>query len=134
VILLEDLVVHADHRRHGFGSQLAEITHDACTYARQKEFLRITLLTDRIEIARACFYKRHGFVESNMIPMRLYLTTHDRAMTFVDLGFARVDTDRKRRAIPEVIYCGGKRLPIRGHRPHHFAGRRVCSARGRTRS
>lgn len=30
-------------------------------------------------------------------------------MTFVDLGFARVDTDRKRRrGFPEVIYCGGK--------------------------
>lgn len=30
-------------------------------------------------------------------------------MTFVDLGFARVDTDRKRRrGFPEVIYCEGK--------------------------
>ena len=29
--------------------------------------------------------------------------------TFVDLGFARVDTDRKRRCgFPEVIYCQGK--------------------------
>jgi len=30
-------------------------------------------------------------------------------VTFVDLGFARVDTDRKRRrGFPEVIYCEGK--------------------------
>lgn len=30
-------------------------------------------------------------------------------MTYVDLGFARVDTDRKRRrGFPEVIYCEGK--------------------------
>jgi NCAIR mutase (PurE)-related protein len=30
-------------------------------------------------------------------------------MTFVDLGFARVDTDRRiRRGFPEVIFCAGK--------------------------
>lgn len=30
-------------------------------------------------------------------------------MSFVDIGFARVDTDRKRRCgVPEVIYCQGK--------------------------
>src|SRR2546429_9057801 len=48
VILLEDLVIHADHRHHGFGSRLLDYAID---YARQKEFLRITLLTDRMEEA-----------------------------------------------------------------------------------
>ena len=33
-------------------------------------------------------------------------------MSFVDLGFARVDTDRKRRrGFPEVVYCEGKTPP-----------------------
>ncbi len=72
VILLEDLVVHADHRRQGFGSQLLEY---AIQYARQKEFLRMTLLTDRLEAPAQAFYKKHAFVESNMIPMRLHLAT-----------------------------------------------------------
>ena len=46
----------------------------ATSYARQKEFLRITLLTDRVtEEAQQVFLKKHGFMESNMIPMRLLI-------------------------------------------------------------
>lgn len=71
VLLLEDLVVHKSYRDHGYGSQLLEY---AMEFARQKNFLRITLLTDRPEIKSQAFFKRHGFSESSMIPMRLLLS------------------------------------------------------------
>src|SRR4029077_829448 len=71
VILLEDLVVHDSFRGHGYGSQLLE---HAINFAKQKKFLRITLLTDRPEIKSQAFFKRHGFFESAMIPMRLLIT------------------------------------------------------------
>src|SRR6185312_5624345 len=47
VMLLEDLVIHKEYRGHGYGSQLLEYAID---FARKKNFLRITLLTDRPEI------------------------------------------------------------------------------------
>lgn len=72
VMLLEDLVIHRDHRGQGYGSRLLEYAFD---FARQKKFLRITLLTDRPSDARR-FYLKHGFVESGMVPMRKYFT-HD---------------------------------------------------------
>jgi GNAT superfamily N-acetyltransferase len=68
VLLLEDLVVHRDHRRSGYGSLLLRHAMD---FARQKKFLRITLLTDRLDAVRN-FYLKHGFVESTMVPMRYY--------------------------------------------------------------
>src|SRR3981189_1058394 len=67
VILLEDLVVHRKYRGHGYGSQLLEY---AINFAKQKKFLRITLLTDRPELRSQNFFKRHGFYESPMLPMR----------------------------------------------------------------
>jgi GNAT superfamily N-acetyltransferase len=69
VLLLEDLVVHRDHRRSGFGSRLLE---HAISFAREKKFLRITLLTDDLDETRH-FYLKHGFVESAMTPMRFYV-------------------------------------------------------------
>lgn len=71
VILLEDLVVHKNFRDEGYGSQLLEYAID---FAKKKNFLRITLLTDRPEIKSQAFFKRHGFFASSMIPMRLLLT------------------------------------------------------------
>ena len=59
VLLLEDLVVHDSFRGHGYGSQ----------------FLRITLLTDRPELRSQNFFKRHGFYESPMLPMRLLISS-----------------------------------------------------------
>src|SRR5207245_10489655 len=44
VILLEDLVVHKQYQGHGYG---AKLLNHAIEFARQKTFLRITLLTDR---------------------------------------------------------------------------------------
>lgn len=69
VLLLEDLVIQQEHRRQGYGSRLMK---HAIDFARQKKFLRITLLTDRPNRSRE-FYGKHGFTESGMIPMRLHL-------------------------------------------------------------
>ena len=70
VILLEDLVVHREHRGHGYGSMLLDY---AIEFARQKNFRRITLLTDRPELRSQSFFRKHGFYESPMLPMRLLL-------------------------------------------------------------
>jgi GNAT superfamily N-acetyltransferase len=72
VILLEDLVVHKQFREQGYGSKLLE---HAINFARQKNFLRITLLTDRPELRSQAFFRRHGFQDSAMLPMRLLLST-----------------------------------------------------------
>ncbi len=71
VILLEDLVVHKQYQGHGYG---AKLLNHAIEFARQKNFLRITLLTDRPENVAQEFFRRHGFHESSMIPMRLLIT------------------------------------------------------------
>src|SRR5947209_14207980 len=72
VVLLEDLVVHKQYQAHGYGARLLK---HAIDFARQKNFLRITLLTDRPEHVAQEFFRRHGFHESSMIPMRLLITT-----------------------------------------------------------
>ena len=74
VILLEDLVVHDAYRDQGYGSMLLEY---AINFAKEKNFLRITLLTDRPEMRSQNFFKRHGFAESHMLPMRLLLSTEN---------------------------------------------------------
>src|SRR5215831_3298570 len=70
VILLEDLVVHKQYQGKGYGSKL--LNH-AIDFAKKKNFLRITLLTDRPENVAQEFFRRHGFVQSSMIPMRLWI-------------------------------------------------------------
>jgi GNAT superfamily N-acetyltransferase len=74
VILLEDLVIHRDYRKHGFGGKLLQYAID---YATQKGFLRITLLTDRLIEDSQRFFKTHGFVVSSMIPMRLFFSPQE---------------------------------------------------------
>jgi GNAT superfamily N-acetyltransferase len=71
VLLLEDLVVHADHRGQGHGGRLLK---HAIDFARDKGFLRITLLTHRDDERVVEFYRRHGFVASEMMIMRLILS------------------------------------------------------------
>ncbi len=70
VMLLEDLVVHSDHRGQGLGSKLLE---HAVNFAREKKFLRITLLTDRADQGPIDFYCHRGFVVSDMQPLRMAL-------------------------------------------------------------
>lgn len=70
VIMLEDFVVHADHRGQGHGARLLRHVVD---FARRKNFLRITLLTHRGDGRVVEFWRRHGFVESEMVTMRLLL-------------------------------------------------------------
>ena len=71
VILLEDLVVHKKYQGKGYGRKLLQ---HAIDFAKQKNFLRVTLLTDRPENVAQEFFRHHGFVESSMIPMRLWIT------------------------------------------------------------
>lgn len=70
VFLLEDLIIRREYRGHGLGSRLLE---HALEYARKKDVKRITLLTDRLNADAQRFYKRHGFFESAMLPMRYVL-------------------------------------------------------------
>ncbi len=70
VIMLEDLIIHPNQRGQGYGGQLLEYVKQ---FARRKGFLRITLLTDRIDEHSQQFFERHGFQRSAMIPMRMML-------------------------------------------------------------
>lgn len=67
VILMEDVVIHPDHRGQGYGSMLLKHVFE---FAEQKDFSRITLLTDKISADSQSFFIKHGFEYSNMIPMR----------------------------------------------------------------
>src|SRR2546428_6197403 len=71
VVVLEDLVIHKEYQGKGYGSKLLQYAID---FAKQKNFFRITLLTDRPENVAQAFFRKHGFVESSMIPMRLWIT------------------------------------------------------------
>ena len=71
-VVLEDVIVHRDYRGKGIGDKL--LRH-AIEYAKKKDFVRITLLTDRLNEQGQRFFKAHGFIESKMIPLRLILST-----------------------------------------------------------
>lgn len=70
VLLMEDVFIHPDHRGHNYGTQLMDYVID---FARKKDFLRITLLTDQISAESQRFFQKLGFDHSHMIPMRLSL-------------------------------------------------------------
>lgn len=71
VIQMEDVIVHPDHRGQGYGTMLLE---HVIGFADQKDFKRITLLTDKISAESQNFFRKHGFEYSNMIPMRRIIT------------------------------------------------------------
>lgn len=67
VILMEDVVIHPDHRGQGYGTMLIDYVVE---FARQKQFKRITLLADRLSEESQKFFLKNGFELSTMIPMR----------------------------------------------------------------
>ena len=67
VLLMEDVVVHPAHRGQGYGTMLLKHVMD---FAKQKNFKRITLLTDKISEESQEFFRKNGFEHSSMIPMR----------------------------------------------------------------
>ncbi|MEW6720569.1 MAG: GNAT family N-acetyltransferase [Thermodesulfobacteriota bacterium] len=64
---LEDLVVEPASRGRGMGRELLET---AMRFAETKGLARITLLVDRTNEGAKRFYRRQGFRESAMLPMR----------------------------------------------------------------
>ncbi|MFA5028800.1 MAG: GNAT family N-acetyltransferase [Candidatus Methylomirabilota bacterium] len=67
VALLEDMIVHPDRRCEGVGSALLK---GALALAQAQGCSRVTLLTDRTNGVAQEFYTRHGFILSEMVPMR----------------------------------------------------------------
>ena len=67
VILMEDVIVHPNHRGQGYGTLLLK---HVVEFAKQKNFKRITLLTDKISEESQEFFRKNGFEHSSMIPMR----------------------------------------------------------------
>jgi GNAT superfamily N-acetyltransferase len=68
--LFEDLIVDPKHRRKGVGSKLVNYV---IQQARAEGVLRITLLTDLENDTALELYRKLGFVDSPMKPMRLHL-------------------------------------------------------------
>jgi GNAT superfamily N-acetyltransferase len=68
--LFEDLVVAPEARGSGVGEALLQHVIDQ---ARHEGLLRLTLLTDRENERAHALYRKRGFVESPMKPMRLKL-------------------------------------------------------------
>jgi GNAT superfamily N-acetyltransferase len=67
VVVLEDVIVAADHRDAGIGTRLVDHILD---WARREGYLRVTLLTDAGNSGAIRFYERRGFARSAMIALR----------------------------------------------------------------
>ncbi len=70
VLVMEDVIIHPDHRGMGYGTRLVQHVID---FARDKDFKRITLLTDKLNAESQRFFQKFGFEFSHMIPMRLMI-------------------------------------------------------------
>jgi GNAT superfamily N-acetyltransferase len=68
--LFEDLVVLPGHRGRGIASSLVEFVIE---HARKHGVLRLTLLTDMQNERAHALYRKLGFTDSTMKPMRLKL-------------------------------------------------------------
>ena len=69
-LILEDFIIHPMNRGMGYGKLLL---NEVKEFAKKKDFIRITLLTDKISEESQKFFKQQGFNFSQMIPMRMYL-------------------------------------------------------------
>ncbi|HXW97610.1 MAG TPA: GNAT family N-acetyltransferase [Gemmatimonadales bacterium] len=67
---LEDMIVRPEARELGIG---AALVHHAISHARAIGCRRIMLLTDAGNVRAQQLYRRMGFVQSAMVPMRLQL-------------------------------------------------------------
>lgn len=68
VAILEDMIIHQDYRKQGFGK---ELLGEAIRFSKERNCLRLTLLTDFNNDTAINFYQHFGFRKSEMIPMRL---------------------------------------------------------------
>lgn len=67
VLLLEDVIVHREHRGRGLGRRLVGHVLD---WARGQGITRVTLLADRNNDHALAFYRELGFESSNMTVLR----------------------------------------------------------------
>jgi GNAT superfamily N-acetyltransferase len=68
VAILEDMIIHQDYRQKGLGKELLS---EAIRFSKERNCLRLTLLTDFNNDNAIQFYQQFGFKKSEMIPMRL---------------------------------------------------------------
>ena len=68
VAILEDMIIHKDYREKGLGKELLS---EAINFSKERNCLRMTLLTDFNNDVAIKFYQQFGFKKSEMIPMRL---------------------------------------------------------------
>lgn len=67
VLLLEDVIVHSEHRGGGLGRRLVE---HVLVWAREQGMTRVTLLVDQDNSAALGFYRKLGFEYSQMTVLR----------------------------------------------------------------
>lgn len=66
-LLLEDVIIHRDHRGSGLGKRLVEhVLH----WAKLRGIVRVTLLADRDNQRALDFYRGIGFGDSHMAVLR----------------------------------------------------------------
>ena len=68
VAILEDMIIHKEYRQKRLGKQLLG---EAIRFSKERNCLRLTLLTDFNNDVAIQFYQQFGFKKSEMIPMRL---------------------------------------------------------------
>lgn len=68
VAILEDMIIHQAFRGKGLGKELLS---EAISFSKERNCLRLTLLTDFNNDVAIQFYQQAGFKKSEMIPMRL---------------------------------------------------------------
>jgi GNAT superfamily N-acetyltransferase len=70
VVLLEDVIVHSEHRGNGLGQRLVD---HVFAWAKSEGMTRVTLLVDEDNAKALDFYRELGFEAPHMLVMRKYL-------------------------------------------------------------